>query len=133
MAEVKRLREALRRMFEAIVVEQVVDRGDLEIPNAGLQRGRGYAQLERAKAGRLLDRVWRREAKDAVSEVLAPIAEAAATLLTRKDLSLLRQCENPGCVLYFYDTSKNRARRWCSMDVCGNRMKVAAHYQRHHK
>jgi predicted RNA-binding Zn ribbon-like protein len=31
---------------------------------------------------------------------------------------------------YFYDVSKNQTRRWCSMDVCGNRAKVAAYYHR---
>jgi predicted RNA-binding Zn ribbon-like protein len=33
-------------------------------------------------------------------------------------------------VLFFYDTTKNHARRWCSMAFCGNRHKVAAHYRR---
>jgi lactoylglutathione lyase len=46
---------------------------------------------------------------------LLPVAESAADLLTVRDLSLLRKCENPACVLFFYDTTKNDARRWCSM------------------
>ena len=46
------------------------------------------------------------------------------------DLSLVKACQNPQCVLFFYDTTKNHARRWCSMAACGNRAKVAAHYQR---
>lgn len=29
------------------------------------------------------------------------------------------------CILFFYDTTKNYSRRWCSMSACGNRMKVA--------
>jgi predicted RNA-binding Zn ribbon-like protein len=33
-------------------------------------------------------------------------------------------------VLFFYDTTKNHARHWCSMTICGNRSKVAAHYRR---
>ena len=51
-------------------------------------------------------------------------------VLCYADLALVKKCENPVCVLFFYDTSKNHSRRWCSMSVCGNRMKVAAHYQR---
>jgi predicted RNA-binding Zn ribbon-like protein len=44
----------------------------------------------------------------------------------------LRACAGPGCVLHFYDTSKNGSRRWCSMTTCGNRTKAARHYARHH-
>ena len=63
-------------------------------------------------------------------QVLVPIAESAAGLLSNGDLSLVRKCENPACILYFYDTTKNHGRRWCSMSACGNRAKVAAHYRR---
>ncbi|MEL6323421.1 MAG: CGNR zinc finger domain-containing protein, partial [Pseudomonadota bacterium] len=35
--------------------------------------------------------------------------------------------EGPTCTLYFHDVSKNHKRRWCSMDICGNRAKAAAH------
>jgi predicted RNA-binding Zn ribbon-like protein len=45
--------------------------------------------------------------------------------------SQIKRCANPRCVLYFRDTSRTRRRRWCSMAVCGNRMKVAAHARRH--
>jgi predicted RNA-binding Zn ribbon-like protein len=40
----------------------------------------------------------------------------------------IRQCAHPDCVLFFYDTSKNGARRWHSMATCGNRSKAARHY-----
>src|SRR5437867_3930953 len=62
--------------------------------------------------------------------LLVPVAESASDLLCHGDLALILKCENPRCILYFYDTTKNHARRWCSMTVCGNRMKVAAHYRR---
>jgi predicted RNA-binding Zn ribbon-like protein len=55
---------------------------------------------------------------------------ATLDLLCYADPSLVKKCENAACVLFFYDTTKNHSRRWCSMRVCGNRMKVAAHYQR---
>ncbi|WP_280381774.1 CGNR zinc finger domain-containing protein [Nocardia wallacei] len=42
----------------------------------------------------------------------------------------IKQCAHPQCVLYFYDTSKNGARRWHSMATCGNRAKAARHYAR---
>ncbi|MEU7800845.1 CGNR zinc finger domain-containing protein [Micromonospora arborensis] len=51
--------------------------------------------------------------------------------LLRQQPTRIRRCGNPACVLYFYDTSRNSARRWCSMDGCGGRAKAARHYQRH--
>jgi predicted RNA-binding Zn ribbon-like protein len=50
---------------------------------------------------------------------------------TRLDPQRVRRCSRSGCVLLFYDTSKNGSRRWCDMAVCGNRAKAATHYERH--
>jgi predicted RNA-binding Zn ribbon-like protein len=60
----------------------------------------------------------------------APIAAAAAELLTKAEPSRIRQCESETCVIHFYDTSKKGSRRWCSMNICGNRLKVAAYQRR---
>jgi predicted RNA-binding Zn ribbon-like protein len=67
---------------------------------------------------------------DAPLHLLVPVAESAAWLLEHGDRSLVRQCENPACVLFFYDTTKNKKRRWCSMDGCGSRAKAMAYYRR---
>jgi len=61
-----------------------------------------------------------------VESLLVPVAQAVAVLLTEGDFSLVRQCESSDCVLWFYDHTKAHRRRWCSMALCGNRMKVAA-------
>lgn len=45
----------------------------------------------------------------------------------------LRRCGATGCVLWFLDLTKNRSRRWCSMESCGNRSKAARHYERRKK
>jgi predicted RNA-binding Zn ribbon-like protein len=42
----------------------------------------------------------------------------------------LRPCENPECALFLIDHSKPNNARWCSMAVCGNRMKARRHYAR---
>ena len=65
------------------------------------------------------------------ADLFAPIANAAADLLTALDPHRLRQCES--CVLHFHDTTKNATRRWCSMKFCGNRAKVAAYAARHRR
>jgi len=42
----------------------------------------------------------------------------------------LRACANPECRLFLIDRSKPNSARWCSMAVCGNRMKARRHYRR---
>jgi predicted RNA-binding Zn ribbon-like protein len=42
----------------------------------------------------------------------------------------LKACTDDGCQWAFYDTTRNRSRTWCSMDVCGNREKTKRYRQR---
>jgi predicted RNA-binding Zn ribbon-like protein len=60
-------------------------------------------------------------------ELLHPIAEAAADLVCTADFRLIRLCQGHACTLLFLDRTKAHGRRWCSMAVCGNRAKAAAH------
>jgi predicted RNA-binding Zn ribbon-like protein len=62
--------------------------------------------------------------------VLLPIAEALAHLVCSSNFSLVKACEGKICTLLFLDTTHGKARRWCSMTLCGNRAKQAAHRQR---
>ena len=61
-------------------------------------------------------------------DLFAPVAHSAATLLASTDRRRVRKCDQ--CVLHFLDTSKKGTRRWCSMQLCGNRLKVAAYAAR---
>lgn len=61
---------------------------------------------------------------------LGDVARSAIHLLVDLDPARVGRCAHADCVLYFYDTTRNRSRRWCSMERCGNRAKVAAHYRR---
>jgi len=56
------------------------------------------------------------------------IADATADLLTDTETSRIRRCET--CVVHFLDISKKGSRRWCSMNICGNKFKVAAYQRR---
>ena len=62
---------------------------------------------------------------DPVANLLGPVAEAVAQLLTEGELDLVRNCAHPECILWFYDRTKSHKRRWCSMASCGNRYKAA--------
>jgi predicted RNA-binding Zn ribbon-like protein len=59
-----------------------------------------------------------------------PILAATTELLSTLEPSRIRKCESESCVIHFYDTSKRGSRRWCSMNICGNRLKVAAYQRR---
>lgn len=61
-------------------------------------------------------------------DLLAPIAQSALEMLTDLNQARIRKCDS--CVLHFYDGSKGGLRRWCSMQICGNRSKVAAYAAR---
>jgi predicted RNA-binding Zn ribbon-like protein len=112
---------------------------DLTPLNQLLERDEVYRQIETAPPGdagendgdghRALrwkaSRRWR-----SPNSLLLPIAEAMGELVCQKDFTLVRRCEGPTCTLWFLDISKGHARRWCSMAVCGNRAKAAAHRAR---
>jgi len=78
------------------------------------------------RAGQLTTQRWFEVRQP--EDLLAPLAQAAAELLTGVDRSRVRKCAK--CVLHFLDTSKKGTRRWCSMRWCGNRLKVAAYAAR---
>jgi predicted RNA-binding Zn ribbon-like protein len=61
-------------------------------------------------------------------DLYAPLAHSAALLFANVDRNRVRKCGQ--CVLHFHDTSKKGTRRWCSMKLCGNRLKVAAYAAR---
>ena len=55
--------------------------------------------------------------------ILGPIALSALSLVCQADLSRIKQCPGQDCGWLFFDTTKNKNRRWCEMEVCGNRAK----------
>jgi predicted RNA-binding Zn ribbon-like protein len=119
------LREAGRVLLER---RKSGKRGEPAPLNRLLARGGAYQQLS-WKPGTQPRRVTHRRV-EATEDLLVPVAEAIAELLATGDYQLVRKCENPNCTLWFYDRTKAHRRRWCSMAICGNRMKVAAFRER---
>lgn len=112
------LREALYRVFAATVVARPPADADL-------------ATINRASAQLVLDASFRWQwgrGVDAPDALLAPITRAAIELLTGDTRDRVRICEADDCVWLFFDGSKNRSRRWCDMQQCGNRAKARRHY-----
>ena len=121
------LRSSLREMAERLVKGKLVPESTVAEINQCLAHQTGHAELKRARGG--FEKRFQADFR-VPEQLLWLVAESASDLLCYADLTLVKKCENTACVLFFYDTTKNHSRRWCSMSVCGNRMKVAAHYQR---
>ncbi|MCY1058772.1 ABATE domain-containing protein [Nannocystis sp. SCPEA4] len=98
--------------------------------NRLLERDEGFSQIVPDPAGqgplRLQPtRRWRHP-----DALLLPVGEALANLVCTEDFAQVKACEGPACTLLFADHTRGHARRWCSMAICGNRAKQAAHRQR---
>ena len=65
-----------------------------------------------------------------VRSLLSSVAQDAVDILGGPRAARLKRCEGSRCALLFVDTSRSGRRRWCSMQRCGNRAKVAAHRRR---
>lgn len=116
--QARRLREIIRPLIER---RKAGKRIDVTALNEFLAQAPSYLRL----AGSISTlRVERHRTMRTAQQVLAPVAEAAAEFLATADFDLVRHCEGRGCLLWFYDRTKSHRRRWCSMQVCGNRHKV---------
>jgi len=114
------LREIIRELLEQ---RKAGVQGDPAALNGFLRKAVSHPQLVWSPSGEM--RVDRLRKQQTAEQFLATLAEGAAQLLVEGDFSLIRTCEHPDCVLWFYDRTKSHKRRWCSMASCGNRHKVA--------
>lgn len=126
LPQMLRLRAFLRRGFEAIADGELRTTQQLHAEwGAPLERLVAKAPLAyRATEGSLIP-VPQGPAADALVSLTAL---DALQLLAAGDLTKVRRCANPDCVLLFLDTTGRK--KWCSMKLCGNRMKVARHQSR---
>jgi predicted RNA-binding Zn ribbon-like protein len=127
----------LREWFRGFLQEhrgRPLTRGDinkLEPLNRLLERDESFSQIAPATSSQgnafelRIDRRWR-----SPEALLLPIAETLARFVCSEDFTYVKACEGPTCTLLFADHTRGRARRWCSMAICGNRAKQAAHRQR---
>jgi len=123
-----RLREAIYRIFIAVIHDKPVGATDLDALNAVVKKLGGDAQIKRTRSGFVW--AWRTDGGD-LESFLDPIALSAANLLLSEKHQWVGQCaDDRGCGWLFLDTSKNHSRRWCDMNDCGNRAKQRRLQQR---
>jgi len=66
---------------------------------------------------------------DKLDSVIWPVVRSAVDLMTSEAIKRVGQCcDEKGCGWLFWDSSRNRSRRWCCMSDCGNRAKVRRFY-----
>lgn len=129
-AKARKLREWFRT-FVHIHLGKSINKGvlaKLEPLNKILAQDNSFPQITVGQSGKL--ELSRQQHFNSPDMLLVPIAEAMGTLVTNVDFKNVKNCEGPTCSMLFHDISKNRKRRWCSMAVCGNRAKAAAHRAR---
>jgi len=121
------LREAMYRIFSAAAASRPPAAADLERLNAALPEALSRLRLERRDSGFVW--TWAAPA-ESLEAPLWPIVRSAAEVLASGELRQVRECAGSGCNWLFLDRSRNRSRRWCSMETCGNRAKAHRHYRR---
>ncbi|MEK1891376.1 MAG: ABATE domain-containing protein [Phyllobacterium sp.] len=100
---------------------------ELESLNRLLRRDEAFTEIVGAEDGggalkTVMSRRWR-----SPESLLLPIAESLARFVCEEDFSRVKACEGHACTLMFVDRTRRKSRRWCSMAICGNRAKQAAH------
>jgi predicted RNA-binding Zn ribbon-like protein len=124
------LRASLRQIFAGLVRRVAPGPEAVEAINDVLQITEGHDELRQQAGG------WRIEfvAREAgLAWLLAAVARSAAEIVAEGLEARVRLCANPECGLFFYDDSRTKRRRWCSMALCGNRHKAAAFAKKHAK
>lgn len=118
-----RMRDYLDELFRALATGgQPAGRALAELRDDEVD-ALGHAQL--AGDGPF---VWNWERDRGLSRPLWPVVHAAVELLTAGPLDRVKGCA--GCRFLFVDESKNRSRRWCSMDDCGTTAKIRRYVAR---
>ena len=131
-ATARRTLDAMRQLREKLRKEILAWEGGADVHRATLdelnQLMAAYPMRSKLKAvGKVSSmELWFEPRQP--EDLFAPLAHSAAKLFAEADRNRVRKCGH--CVLHFYDTSKKGTRRWCSMQLCGNRLKVAAYAAR---
>lgn len=112
------------RPLKAAAVEELTPLNRL------LERDEAYEVVtSKAGGGNTLQLETKRRWKSPEA-LLLPIGEALARLVAEEDFADVKACQGPVCTKLFVDRTRGKNRRWCSMDVCGNRAKQTAHRRR---
>lgn len=124
LEQLQAFRECLYRLFAALAIDQAPrpdDEGDMR---RAVAAAIGIARLERHEGGC----VWTIDVEKAgLCTLLGRITLDAQRLMLGSELPFVRECDR--CSWLFVDRTKNKRRRWCNTETCGNRTRAARHYR----
>jgi predicted RNA-binding Zn ribbon-like protein len=122
------LRETIYRVFSAVAYGEPPGASDLEALSAAHLEALAHYRIVRTAGGF----AWKLAEGDVLGRPVWQVSLSATTLLTGGELDRVKACPSAesGCGWVFYDTSKNKSRRWCSMEGCGSRAKMRRMYAR---
>lgn len=122
--DARQLREVIYRLARAALEDEAVATADLDALNAWARTPRPAPQLDRRLRRKCVP-------SQNVEGALALIACEAIELLSGPERPLIRECAAaPACSLLYLDRSRGRRRRWCEMQRCGSRAKMADYRKR---
>ena len=127
LAEAIDLREAIAAVFQAVARGEGVSSAPLARLDIACCQAWGMRTLRPAGDGAVWE--WREMGPERPAMAAAL---DAARLLTSPEREHVRECGDAQCGWLFVDSSRNRSRRWCNMQGCGNRNKVRRFYRRQH-
>jgi predicted RNA-binding Zn ribbon-like protein len=129
--EARELREAIYQIFSDTIRQHPAKQTDLNILNKAIAEMSSHLRLTHYDSGFSWNWDYNTESLDSI---LWPIVKSAVDLMTSEALQRVGQCaDEQGCGWLFWDSSRNRSRRWCDMRDCGNRAKVRRYYQKSKK
>jgi predicted RNA-binding Zn ribbon-like protein len=121
------LREIIYRIFSAISQNKNPSKKDLARFNQYLTGSMQASQIVRTRAGY----AWNTTGDKArLDWILNPIVRSAAEVLVSDEIKNIKSCADAACGWLFLDISRNKRRRWCDMQDCGNRAKASRFYQK---
>ena len=117
-------RSLIRRLFEVLAGSDNEDPADLRVDiDKALADTRARVHFEDGE-------LHLRNVDTRPTFTLATDALLNGLELGQHNPDRLRCCSGEACILWFWDSSRGGRRRWCSMDRCGNRVKVQRHYEK---
>ncbi|WP_445710256.1 CGNR zinc finger domain-containing protein [Flavobacterium sp.] len=124
LKEIIRKREFLHRVFQGLAFHREIKEKDLKCFDLLLQRIRKATKIF------VVDNIPQEHLEIDVNDLnsyILIIGKAAHELLMSEEIDRIKECGN--CGWLYYDSSKNKCRKWCNMDTCGNEVKARKYYE----
>ena len=124
----REIRENIYQILSDTVHGKPIKIADLKGFNRALAGTLSHSRLASNERGLRWD--WD-SSSDKLDSIIWPVVKSAVDLMTSGAMKRVGQCaDEKGCGWLFWDSSRNRSRRWCDMKDCGNRAKVRRFYAR---